>query len=524
MKTLPRTTRRSTRRPLVAAAAVGVALSLALAGCSSGGAGGGSKDSSTLTFGVNADNAPNGYDPLLYSQGQSTFFNGIYDSLFVTDKTGQAQPSLVSSATTSADKLTLTLKLRSGVAFTDGSKLTSAVVKDNLDRRSDKTLVAYGALAAGGAAEIKSIATPDDSTVAITWAKPQATGQNNLTDEAGIIVGPKGLADAASLKTTPDGSGPYTLDTAKTTKSSTYTLVKNTKSWHAKDYPFSTVVFKVITNTQTLANAVVSGQVDVAGQLDASTVDLVKSRQKVAQNGGTIVGFPVADKLGKTNKAFAKVEVRQALNYGTDRDALVKDLHPTAKATAQLFPSEAPGFDAALNTKYAYDPAKAKQLLASAGYPDGFSIDLVVLGQPTDDEIAVQKQWQKIGVKLNFKIVTSTDAAFAAVSTTPLLFGPFGVGGQPAGFVAGVVYGGFMNLQQAKDPNIEKPLGAALGATGDAQAAALTQLNAAITDDGWYIPLYESYITYGYNAEKVNEPVYSGTNGYLLLSQITPAK
>ncbi len=513
---------RSAGRPL-ALAALGLAMTLSLAACS-GGSGGGASAAKTLTFGENSDAAPTGYDPLLYSAGQSTFFNGLYDSLFVTDKNGVAQPSLVKSFTTSADKLTLTLKLRTGVTFTDGSKLTAAVVKSNLDRRTDKTLTSYGALAAGGAAAIKSVTAPDAETVVITWAAPQATGQNNLVDEEGMIVGPKGIADTASLKTTPDGSGPYKLDSSKTTKSSTYTLVKNSKSWDAKSFAYDTVVFKVITNAQTLANAVVSGQVDVAGQLDASVVDLVKSKQTVAQNGGTIVGFPVVDKLGKTNPAFAKLAVRQALNYATDRATLVKDLHPTAKATAQLFPAEASGFDAAINTKYAYDPAKAKSLLASAGYPKGISVTLIVLGQPTDDEIAVQKQWAKSGITLNLKTVTSTDAAFAAVSTTPILFGPFSVGSQPAGFVAGVVYGGFMNLQKAQDPAIGKALGGALGATGAAQTASLKALNAAITDEGWYVPLYESYISYGYNAKKVQTPVYSGTNGYLLLSQLKPVK
>ncbi|MEN2739977.1 ABC transporter substrate-binding protein [Microbacterium sp. X-17] len=503
------------------AAVLGLVMTVALTACSGGT---GSSATNTLTFGISADNAPNGYDPMLYAAGQSTFFSGLYDSLFTTDKDGVAQPSLVSSFTTSPDNKTLTLTLRTGVTFTDGSKLDSAVVKANLDRRTDKSLVAYGALATGGAAEISQVATPDNKTVVITWAQPQATGQNNLMDETGMIVGPHGIADVAGLKTNPDGSGPYSLDTAKTTKSATYTFSKSTKSWHASAYPFSAVVFKVITNPQALANAVVSGQVDVAGQLDSSTVSLVQSRQKVAQDGGTIMGFPVADKLGLTNKAFASTLVRQALNYGTDRATLVKDLHPTAKATAQLFPVEAKGYDAAINTKYAYDPAKAKALLAQAGYPNGFSIDLAVLGQPSDDEIAVQKQWQKIGVTMNFKSVTSTDAAFAAVRTQPLLFGPFGVGANPAGFIAGVVYGGFMNLQKATDPAIEQPLGAALGTTGAAQDVALKALNAAITDQGWYIPLYESYISYGYNPSKVAAPVYSGTNGYLLLSSLKPAK
>jgi peptide/nickel transport system substrate-binding protein len=515
---------RFTLRTGVAVIAAASVTSLAACGGGNSGSGTSTGASNTkVTIGEDADAAPNGYDPLLYSQGQFNFFAGLYDSLFVTDATGKASPSLVSSSTDSPDHTKLTLKLRQGVTFTDGSTLDSAVVKANLDRRSDKTLAAYGQLAATGSSAIAAVATPDAQTVVVTWAKPQTDGPAALADEAGTIVGSKGLKDAASLKTTPDGSGPYTLDAGNTTRASTYTLTKNTKAWSAKSFPYQTLVFKVITDPQALANAVVSGQVDAAGQLKPTTLELVKSRQSIAQVGGTIVGFPIADKTGKTNPAFAKTEVRQALSYGLDRASLVKQLHPGAKATAQLFPAAATGFDPALNTKYAYDPAKAKQLLAQAGYPNGFTIDLTVLGQPTDDEVAIQKQWQQIGVKLNFVTATSTDAVFAAAQTQPMLFGPFAIGSNPAGFVAGVVYGGFMNLQHAKDPNIEAALGGALGGTGAVKDAALKKLNAAITDDGWYLPVYEDYIYFGYNKAKIAKPELYGSYGQMVLSSIKPS-
>jgi peptide/nickel transport system substrate-binding protein len=476
-----------------------------------------------VTIGKDADSAPNGYDPLLYSAGQFDFFAGLYDALFVTDAAGKVQPSLVSSFTDSPDHTQLTLKLRQGVTFTDGSTLDSALVKQNLDRRSDATLAAYGQIAPTGSSAIKEVATPDAQTVVITWATPQANGPTNLADEPGVIVGSKGLQNADSLKTTPDGSGPYTLDAGKSTRGSSYTLTKNAKAWDAKAFAYDTVVFKIITDHQALANAVASGQVDVAGQLDQTTLDTVRSRKSLTQVGGTIMGFPVADKTGKTNPAFAKPEVRLALSYATDRATIVKQLHPGDKATAQLFPSSATGFDPALNKQYAYDPAKAKQLLAQAGYPNGFSIDLTVLGQPTEDEVAIQKQWSQVGVKLNFVTATSTDAVFAAAQTQPLLFGPFAVGGNPAGFTAGVVYGGFMNLQHATDPNIEASLGKALGSTGADQEAALKQLNAAITNDGWYIPVYESYIYFGYDPAKVAKPAIYGNYGEAVLSSIKPA-
>ena len=86
--------------------------------------------------------------------------------------------------------------------------------------------------------------------------------------------------------------------------------------------------------------------------------------------------------------------------------------------------------------------------------------------------------------------------------------------------MAGVVVGGFANLQKATDPAIEGSLGAALGATGDAQQGALKDLNAAITNEGWYIPVYEDFTYTGYNADKVAEPKWAGTNNYLVLQSI----
>ncbi|GAB4079232.1 ABC transporter substrate-binding protein [Modestobacter muralis] len=516
--------RPSLLRTGVAVLAAGALTTLSACGGGSGGSGGGSaSDTQTLTIAYDADAAPNGYDPLLYGQRQFEFFSTMYDALFVTDGTGAIVPSLATGFTNSADNLTTTLTLKQGVTFTDGSALDSSVVKANLDRRSDTELAAYNTFAPGGSTEIADVAAPDPQTVVLTWAAPQASPDVNLADTYGTIVGPTAVADPSTLATTPDGSGPYTLATSGTTKGSSYSLEKNAEAWNADAFAFDEVVVKVITDDQALANAVVSGQADVATQLDSSTVDLVESRQAIVKSGGTIVGFPVADKTGVTNPAFGKVEVRQALSYGIDRASLVTDLHPGARATAQLFPESAAGFDPAIDERYAYDPAKAKELLATAGYPDGFSFDITVLGQPADDQIAIQKQWQEIGVTMNFVTATSTDAVFAAAQTEPMLFGPFGIGSKPAGFVAGVLVGGFVNLQKATDPAIEGSLGAALGATGDAQETALTQLNAAITDRGWFIPVYEDFIYTGYNAEKVGAPAFAGDNGFLVLSSLTPA-
>jgi peptide/nickel transport system substrate-binding protein len=506
----------------------GGAVVAALAAASLAACGGGSGSSSasasdTVTVALNADAAPNGYDPLLYSQGQYTFFGAFYDALFVTDKDGKAQPDLVSDFSNSADNTQTTLHLRTDISFADGKKLDSSLVKANLDRRSDTDLAAYGQIAPGGASEITDVSAPDPQTVVVTWKSPQATPENNLTDTAGVVVGPDGVANPDSLETKPDGSGAYELNDGSTTKASTYTLDKKADAHDADQWAYDHIVFKVILDAQSLANAVVSGQADVGGVLDPSVLDLVNSKQATVKVGGTIVGFPVFDKTGATNPAFADPNVRLALLYAIDDKTIVDQLHAGSKGTKQLFPADATGFDATLNDTYAYDQAKAKQLLAGAGYPDGFSFQITIGGQPTEDLLAVQKQWSEIGVTMNIVTATSTDQIFAAAATEPLGFGPFSVGSNPAGFVAGVTYGGFANLQHATNPDIEQALGAALGATGEAQAAALKDLNAAITNDGWYIPIYEDYTYFGYNKAKVAAPAFAGANNYLVLSEITPA-
>jgi len=204
--TLPTSPRgRSVVRVGAALLTASAVLSLSACGGSSSGGGGSSADATdTVTIALDADAAPNGYDPLLYAQGQFEFFSAIYDALFVTAPDGTVTPSLVSDFSNNADNTQTTLTLADGVTFTDGKPLDSAVVKANLDRRSDPDLEAYGSLGPGQASEITDVSAPDAKTVVITWAKPQAAPENNLVDTAGVIVGPDGVADPTSLETTPE--------------------------------------------------------------------------------------------------------------------------------------------------------------------------------------------------------------------------------------------------------------------------------------------------------------------------------
>ena len=300
---------------------------------------------------------------------------------------------------------------------------------------------------------------------------------------------------------------------------------KNTKAWNAGAFPYKTIVYKVITDPQALANAVVSGQVDVGGALDSTTVDLVKSKQSVVSSGGTIVGFPVLDKTGATNPAFAKTPTSGW------RSATASTARPSSRTCTRRrgrprssSRKGTPGFDPALNEEFAYDPAKAKQLLAAAGYPN-LPIDITVLGQPTEDQIAVQDQWKKIGVTLNFKTGHLHRPAVRRRAHQPLAFGPFARRQQPAGFVAGVVVGGFMNLQQGHDPAIERRAGQGAGrhrcrpggrAEGPQRARSPSRAGTSRCT--------RTTSTTATTPRRWPSPGLAGTNGYLVLSSIKSAE
>ncbi|WP_187366524.1 ABC transporter substrate-binding protein [Trebonia kvetii] len=511
------------RQICLAVAVIGATAAATACGSSSSVKSTGAAASTAVSIGTNADPAAFGYDPAALSGGgETTFWQGLYSSLFTTTSVGAVEPQLATSYTFNADKTVLTLQLRQGVKFTDGTTLTSTLVKQNLDRRSDPTLGAYGMFAAGGTAAIVSVAAPSPSTVVITFAKSQASAPSLLADDAGRIVGGKAIANPKSLMTQPDGSGPYTLSASGTVKGSSYTLAKNTSAWDASSFPYSRVVFKVLQDSQTMANALVSGQVQVA-QLDPSVISFVKSKDSVVEFAGTIYASPLFDKLGKTSEPFASVKVRQALSMAVNRAAIAK-LHPGAVATASFFPPGTQGYDSNLDTTYAYNPAKAKRLLAEAGYPHGFSFSVITVGPQMDTDLqALQQDWQAIDVHMTIQHATSYAEGLQAQSTTPIGYNDFTIGRDPLGFVNAFLLGGTFNPQHATDAQITSALQVAESEGGNSDTAALKSLDDAVVNEGWMFTFYAQPAEIGYDSSQVQVPKSSGASVFPLLSSVAPA-
>jgi peptide/nickel transport system substrate-binding protein len=521
--------RKTTARGAAVIAAL-AASALALSACSGsateGGGSGEPADASVLVIGLDSDQAALGYDPLRYGSGQRMFFEGIYDSLFVLDEDGQVVPQLVTSFEYSEDMTQLTLDLDTSATFDDGTALSAELVKENLDARDNPDLSAYSGFATGGQNEITDVAVVDDDTVTLTFAQPKPGFEANLVLPAGAIVGPTGAADRASLDSTPDGSGPLEVDADATVKGNTYLLVKKEDAAAAADYPFDSYEFRPILDPQARVNAVISGEVDLAYITSDTQAQVESAGVGLVANGGTVQNLIAFDKKGVVAPQWSDPRVFQALSMAIDRETYIAGVHPGDIPTANALPADSPGYLPELNEEYAYDPEGAKALLAEAGYPDGFAFDFTITPASQRDLEAIQPYWEAIGVTVTLKNAASTEEAFAVVQTEPL-GGPIPLTWtNPLGNVFGVLFG-FANFHGAENGAIQGAAGAFGAAAGggdqDGMATALQDLNRAIVDSGWLIPLYEQLAPWAYNTEKVQEPTFPGAEVFPILASLQPA-
>ena len=496
--------RTATRRAVAAVAALSLGASLAVATSTPAAA----ATVKTLTYGIGFDPAAKGYDPMR-TNGQRGFWESLYDGLFIDAPNGTVKPSRVTASSSSADNLKFTMTIRSGVKFSDVSSLTPEVVKMNLDRRNDTNLVAYGPFRKGGAYEMTSVDVVGGNVV-ITWAKPQADPSAAFINEAALIVSGLGLGSPQILAAAPYGSGPYVLQKAGTIKGNTYLMKKNNRNFNAKAYPFAKLIYKTIFNAQALANAVVSGQIDYALVDDNKSVAFLKARKAgLSSLGGKISMLLFWDKLGKNVPAFKDVRVREAIGLAIDRVAYVNALHKGDAPTVNMVAKGFPGYLPALDKTWGYNPSKAKQLLADAGYASGFTFTVVTGADAVAEYGFLAKQLAAVGITMQVKVAASTDEVFGAVMTTGLGLLPGVPMTDPFGFIIGVIVNGFANMQKADSPQIGAALGQYFGAQNDAaKKAALEALNTAVVEQAWATPLLESRVYVTYNVKKIKKVVF----------------
>ncbi|MFF2632537.1 ABC transporter substrate-binding protein [Microbacterium sp. NPDC058021] len=392
------TSRRFNR--LLAASAAVSAGALLLAGCASGAAPAASGDAdASAEIVVGSQNEPTNLDQIFGgSSGVTEVFTGnVYEGLFRITDDAEVEPLLAAETEVSDDGLVYTFTL-ADASFHSGDPLTAEDVKYSLERFvGDESIAARK----NQLKVIQSVDVVDDKTVAVTLAQPSISFTYNLgyvwivNDEAG------------ELTTTADGTGPYAL--ADYRKGDSITLEVNEDYWG--DAPANGgVVYQYYADPTALNNALLTGAVDLV--TSQSNPDSLAEFE--AAGFQIIEGTSTTKELLAFNDRLAPfddVAVRKALYSAIDREKLLDAIWDgRGELIGSMVPPSEPWYlDLADNNPY--DPALAEQLLAEAGYADGFTFTIDTPDSGVHSTVAefLKSELAKVGVTVDINIITDDE-------------------------------------------------------------------------------------------------------------------
>jgi peptide/nickel transport system substrate-binding protein len=501
-----------------AACAAALAATLALAAC-----GGGSSSTSAAgqTGSASAGAVPSGLtgatltiafspplslNPALGGISTSAVLYGslAYGSLIYQRPDGTFVPDLATSwgylPGSQNEKFEVTL--RSGVKFSDGSVMTPQSVANSIE---------YFAKAHGPQgftmATLKSAAPSGPDTVLLTFTAPTPDMPFVLsqTQPVGMIIGPKGLANPASLGTSTDGAGAYVLNTTATVANSQYVFDVRPAYWNPAAMHYNKIVVQTFTDPQSAISAVQSGQFQAAAltNLPASSATTAKSAGLNVTSGPTFIdGLIPMDRNGSISP-LGKLQVRQAINYAIDRTGLATAIGgPGSTGLDQTAVPGATGYDSSLGDTYSQNLAKAKQLLASAGYANGFTLpvlDCVALDPNSALAAGLQSDLAKIGIKVAITAVAGP-AQFVPASLTkkyPAIVWPIAAQGPGYYYSVNFALAPFSNAFGSTSADLQSLMTSAAGApSGSAANAMFQKVNQYLVNNAWFAPVYSASTTY----------------------------
>jgi len=319
----------------------------------------------------------------------------LFDSLVGRDTENRIVPQLAESWK-ALDDLTWQFKLRRGVVFHNGEPFNAEAVRFTFQRVLDPEQKSRNR---ANVAEVARIDVVDDYTVNLVLRQPYAPLVNRLIDFP--IVPPKYTAEKGNqgLALRPVGTGPFRF--VELVKDDHLILEAFDRHWRGAPR-IRRIVYKSIPEPFTRAAALRNSEVDL---IDTVPPNLAAELERVG--GIRVQRVPstwiIYLGLNALKKPLSDVRVRQALNYATDVDAIVRSvLDGNGRRMDGPFAPHMFGFDPSVKG-YGPDPAKARRLLAEAGYPDGLEITLdAPAGRyQSDKEMAeaLGGQWQRAGFR-----------------------------------------------------------------------------------------------------------------------------
>jgi peptide/nickel transport system substrate-binding protein len=358
----------------------------------------------TLVIGMEAEISS--FDPAVMT-GTSTFrpVSSMFDMLTnLWDETTNIQPDLAESWEIADDAMSVTMKLRPGVKFHDGTDLDAEAVVFSFERMLNPESPDYHGPYAFPAFFYPSYQTStavDPMTVRFELTQPDATFFSALVWNTGSIVSPTAAkAAGAEFQNAPVGAGPFKF--ASWEKDVLTTMEAFPDYWQGAP-KLKTLLWKPIVEEAARVNQLASGEVDFIVSLYPQFVPVVNANPDLQLIQGPSLHTWWCN-LNMHFEPLKDVRVRQALNHAIDRPTLIANvLQGTAVESHSWSWPDTWSYEPEV-TKYAYDPEKAKALLAEAGYADGFDLPYLVpasgsgMVAPKEIATAMQADLAKVGV------------------------------------------------------------------------------------------------------------------------------
>ena len=328
----------------------------------------------------------------------------FYEGLYGFDKNMKLIPVLAEGYEVSKDALVYTIKLKKGVKFHDGTDFKADAVKVNLDRvtNPENKLKRYGLYNNN----IVKTEVVDDYTARITLKSPFSPFINQLAHPSTVMISPTALKQWGSkdIAFHPVGTGPFKFVEWKQTD---YLKVAKFDGYWKKGYPkVDSITWRPVVDNNTRAALMQTGEAQFTFPVPYELAETLKSKPdlEVVAAPSIVLRYLAMNTL---QKPFDNPKVRQAIAYAIDKEALPKVAFSGYATPADGMAPEGVEYAVKIGV-WPHDVAKAKQLMAEAGYPNGFETELwSAYNHSTAQKISqfLQQQLQQIGIKAKITLL-----------------------------------------------------------------------------------------------------------------------
>ncbi len=365
---------------------VGSALALVLAACGADGGSGKAGESDgtpqrggTVTVDWVAN--PTSLDPLKYNVfGVYNLVGLVYNTLYRWSEDGELEDELATGAPqVSEDGLSVTIGVREGVTFHDGSALSAADVAFTIENVIDAE---NGSIWYAGLSPITEVATPDEQTVVLTLARPHAVLAGVLA-QVPIISSETDYVPTETYARTMMGTGPFKFE--KWDQGVQVELVRNDDYFVAEQPYLDGVVMRTVTEDAGRMANVASGNADIMPMVPFNQIEALEKRGVHVEVTPSSALMPTIFPSLQSGRPTANAAFRRAVAWAIDRGKIVDTVFKgVAEPASTVLADGTPNWDAELGGTYgdAADLEEARAALAESGVKKGTSIELIVRNEP----------------------------------------------------------------------------------------------------------------------------------------------